>query len=215
MKDWDKLERYVEDCTSDEPEVLHRIWRRSNLRLVGGRMCSGHHQGRLLKMLVQISGARRILELGTFSGYASVCLSEALPPDGRLITIECDEELGDFIARTLSEAGVADRVEVRFGDALQRMAELETGSIDLLFMDADKREYPAYYREARRLVRPGGLIVADNTLWDGHVVESAYDGDPQTEGIREFNRMVKEDSEVEQVMLPLRDGLTLIRVISS
>ncbi len=206
------LEEYIDSHTTAEPVAVNRIWRRSNLHLVGGRMCSGHIQGRLLKMMVQIAGAKRVLELGTFSGYASVCLAEGLPEDGKLITIEHEEELEDFIRQSLHEAGVEDKVEVRFGDALELMAGMETGSVDLLFMDADKRSYPEYYKEARRLVRRGGLILADNTLWDGHVVEPAYENDPQTAAIRKFNDLVAEDPGVEQVILPLRDGLTVIRV---
>lgn len=212
MHESGKIEEYCAEMSSGEPEALHRIWRRSNLHLVGGRMCSGHLQGRLLAMLAELTGARRIVELGTFSGYATVCLGESLPPDGKLVTIERDEELADFISQSLSEAGVSDRVEVRFGDGLQRLSEIESRSIDLLFMDADKRQYPEYYREARRIVKGGGLIIADNTLWDGHVIDSRYDGDPQTEGIRQFNRLVREDAGVEKVLLPLRDGLTLIYV---
>lgn len=210
--DFDALDRYAELCSSPEPDALHRAWRRSNLHLVGGRMCSGHLQGRLLKLLVQISGARSVVELGTFSGYASVCLAEGLPPDGKLITMECDEELSDFIAQTLSESGVRDRVEVRFGDAVALLADIPNASVDLLFMDADKRQYPLYYNEAKRVVRKGGIILADNTLWDGHVIDPKYDADPQTMAIRDFNQIVARDTDVEQVLLPLRDGLTIIRV---
>ncbi len=183
-------------------------------------MCSGHIQGRLLKMLVQLTGARTVVELGAFSGYATICLAEGLPADGRLISIEHDDEKERIIRQGLARCGIQSpetpeherRVELWFGDALQMMASMPSGSVDLLFIDADKREYPGYYLESRRLVRPGGLIVADNTLWDGHVVDPAYDSDPQTRAIKAFNDMVAADRGVEQVMLPLRDGLTLIRV---
>lgn len=176
-------------------------------------MCSGHIQGRLLKMLAELCSARRILELGTFSGYATVCLAEGAGPEGRVVTVERHAELQPFILQTLREAGVERRVEVLIGDALALMAGMENGSFDMIFIDADKREYPAYYREARRLVGRGGVILADNTLWYGHVCDQSYDGDPQTKGIREFNRMVAADEGVEQVILPLRDGLTLIRIL--
>lgn len=209
----DFIEEYARDNSSPEPEALHRAWRRSNLHLIGGRMCSGHIQGRLLKMLAELSSARRILELGTFSGYATACLAEGVGPEGRVVTIERHAELLPFISQTLQESGVENRVEVLTGDALTLMGGMESGSFDMMFIDADKREYPVYYREARRIVRRGGLILADNTLWYGHVCDPAYDGDPQTEAIREFNRMVAADEGVEQVILPMRDGITLIRII--
>lgn len=211
----DSIYDYIEEHSDREPEALHRVWRRSNLRLVGGRMCSGALQGRLLRMLVEISGARRILELGTFTAYATVCLAEGLPEGdsgAKVTTLEANDEMEPFIRQTLRECGVEQRVELIVGPALESMAAMGEGSVDLMFIDADKREYPQYYKEARRLVRPGGLILADNTLWAGHVADPAYDRDPQTRGIREFNRLVAEDCGVEKVMLPLRDGLTLIRV---
>lgn len=206
------LEEYAEACSEAEPEALYDTWRRSNLHLVGGRMCSGHLQGRLLKMLVKICDAKRILELGTFSGYATACLAEGAGPEGKVISIERHEELTPFINRTLRDTGMEERVEVLFGDALQLMREMPSGGFDMMFIDADKKEYPAYYQEARRLVRRGGMILADNTLWYGHVIDPSYGSDPSTSAIREFNRMAASDEGVETVLLPLRDGLTLIRV---
>lgn len=206
------MEEYADAMTSAEPECLHNIWRRSNLHLYGGRMCSGHLQGRLLKMLVALTGARRVVELGTFTAYATVCLAEGLPEGGHVVTIEANDEMEDFIRQSLHEAGVGDKVQLVLGEAEDCLREMPPASVDLMFIDADKRCYCEYYALARRAVRPGGLIVADNTLWDGHVADPAYDGDPQTQGIRRFNAMVAEDPGVEQVLLPLRDGLTLIRI---
>ena len=175
-------------------------------------MCSGHLQGRFLRMLVRLTGARHILEIGSYSGYATVSLAEGLAEGGSVVTIEHDDELETPIRRTLRDCGVEDRVHLLIGDALTLMAQMESASIDFIFMDADKRQYPEYYVEARRLVRPGGLIVADNTLWDGHVIEAGHSHDPQTAAILRFNDMVAWDPGVEKVILPLRDGLSLIRV---
>lgn len=212
MKMEEELEEYICRHSDPEPEALWRAWRRSNLQLVGGRMCSGHLQGRFLRMLVRLTGARHILEIGCYSGYATVSLAEGLAEGGSVVTIEHDDELETHIRRTLRDCGVEDRVHLLIGDALTLMAQMESASIDFIFMDADKRQYPEYYVEARRLVRPGGLIVADNTLWDGHVIEAGHSHDPQTAAILRFNDMVARDPGVEKVILPLRDGLSLIRV---
>lgn len=209
----DEIEEYACRQSAPEPPALTEAWRRSNLRLVGGRMCSGHLQGRLLKMLVEISGANRILELGTFCGYSAACLAEGLGPEGSVVTIEHHEELLPYIRETLHSSGMANRVEVLTGDALTLMAALPERDFDMVFIDADKRDYPKYYHEAKRLVKKGGLILADNTLWYGHVADPAYDSDPQTRGVREFNRLVASDPDAETVLLPLRDGLTLVRMV--
>lgn len=206
------IENYARLHSDAEPECLRRIERLSNTRLMHGRMCSGHLQGRLLKMLTEMVRPQLVVELGTFSAYSAICIAQGLGSGARLITIEHNDELEDFIRERLSESGVEDKVELRIGDAMERLAEFEEASVDMMFIDADKRAYPCYYEEALRVVRPGGFIIADNTLWDGHVVDSAYDRDPQTIGIRSFNDMVAADPRVEKVMLPLRDGLTLIRV---
>ncbi len=205
------IEEYAEAHTSPEPEHLHRLVRSANLHLVNGRMCSGHQQGRLLAMLTAMARPRRVLELGTFAAYSALCIAEALADDARLLTIEHNDELEDFIRARLAESPHGHKVEPLFGDALELMADMEDASFDLIFIDADKRQYPAYYRQAMRLLAPGGTILADNTLWDGHVADIAYERDPQTRGIREFNELVAADTETWQVVLPLRDGLTIIR----
>lgn len=202
-----ELEDYILAHIDPEPEALRRIDRESNLRLVNGRMCSGHLQGRLLKMLERIAGARRVLELGTFSGYSALCLAEGLPADGELHSIEIDDELEDFIT---SNWEGDPRLHLHIGDAAEIMPQWPDGSFDLIFIDADKRHYPEYYAEARRLLRPGGLIIADNTLWSGHIADPAYDRDAQTRALRRFNDLVAADSGVEKMILPIRDGLTLI-----
>ena len=207
----ERLGDYARRHSDPEPAVLKRIERLSNTRLVHGRMCSGHLQGRLLKMLTEMIRPRRVVELGTFSAYSAICIAEGLPAGGHLVTIEHNDELEDFIRERLMESGVEERVSLRIGDAIERLAEFGSDSVDMMFIDADKRSYCDYFGEAMRIVRPGGFIIADNTLWDGHVVDPLYDKDPQTVGIRLFNDLVASDIRVEKVMLPLRDGLTLIR----
>lgn len=220
----DGLFDYIENHIDAEPEGLHRLMRRSNLRMVHGRMCSGHHQGRLLKMLVRLSGAKKVLELGAFTGYATLCLAEGVAEnlrdnpatssegevDARVDTIEIFDENEDFLREAFSDSEYGRLIRLIIGDALEVMPRLVENTYDLIFMDADKRYYPEFYREAKRLLRKGGLIIADNTLWDGHVIESGRH-DPQTLGIERFNNEVASDSEVEKVIIPLRDGLTLIR----
>lgn len=205
------IETYARLHSDPEPENLKRIERLSNTRLVHGRMCSGHLQGRLLKMLTGMIRPRLAVELGTFSAYSAICIAEALGSGSKLVTIEHNDELEDFIRERLAESGVGEKVELRIGDALECLAQFDADSVDMMFIDADKRAYSQYFEEAMRIVRPEGFIIADNTLWDGHVVDTAYDRDPQTIGIRRFNDIVAADPRVEKVMLPLRDGLTLIR----
>lgn len=206
------LEDYILQHIDGQPAVLGAIERSTNLRLINPRMCSGHLQGRLLKMLVRMTGARKILELGTFSGYSAICLAEGLDEDGVVHTIEIDDELEDFIRENLSKAGVEDKVCLHIGDALEILpALLKSEDFDMVFVDADKRRYAEYYNLLIDRLRSGALVVADNTLWDGHVIETdAQRHDAQTAGVKEFNDIVAADQRVEKVILPLRDGLTLI-----
>ncbi len=207
------LDRYIESHSSGEPEWLYRLNRLTNLRLLNGRMCSGAVQGRLLKMLTGMIAPRRALELGTFSGYSALCIAEGMAADGRLDTVEADDELEDFIREGFAHAPaeIADKITLHIGSALEAVGGMEPESYDFIFIDADKREYTAYYRAVMPLLRPGGYILADNTLWDGHVIDPAYDRDRQTMGVRRFNDTVASDPGVEKVLIPLRDGLTLIR----
>lgn len=204
------LEDYIEAHIDPEPEELRRIDRATNIRLLNGRMCSGHIQGRLLKMLVRMIRPRRVLELGTFSGYSALCMAEALEPGATLHTVEVDDELEDFIRANLASAPAGERITLHIGDAMETMRGWDDGAFDLIFIDADKRAYADYYGEALRLLQPGGFIIADNTLWDGHVVEGCRHSS-QTEGIIRFNDLVASDPRVEKAIVPLRDGLTLIR----
>lgn len=193
-----------------EPEYLYRLWRATNVHTIHGRMASGHLQGRLLKMLVEMIRPKRILEVGTFSGYSAISMAEGLDDDGRLYTFEINDEIEDFTRPWIEGSSVADKIEFIIGDALTEAPKLGI-EFDMAFIDGDKRTYCECYEMVLSILSPGGFILADNTLWDGHVADPAYDHDHQTQGIRRFNDHVAQDPRTEQVIIPLRDGLTLIR----
>ena len=174
-------------------------------------MASGHLQGRLLKMLVQMIRPKNILEVGTFSGYSALCMAEGLEDGGKIYTFEINDEQEDFTRPWIEESPVSDRVEFIVGDAITEAPRLGI-TFDMVFIDGDKRTYHETYDMAMEVVRKGGFIVADNTLWDGHVMDPAYDHDAQTLGIRRFNDHVANDRRVSRVILPLRDGMTIMRV---
>ena len=204
------LDEYILAHTEPEPEYLYRLWRATNIRTIHGRMASGHLQGRLLKMLVQMIRPQAILEVGTFSGYSAISMAEGLQEGGRLYTFEINDEMEDFTRPWIEGSEVADKIEFIIGDALTEAPKLGI-EFDMAFLDGDKRTYRECYEMVLSILRPGGFILADNTLWDGHVVDVAYNKDHQTQGITDFNDYVAADGRVEQVILPLRDGLTLIR----
>ena len=204
------IEDYILAYSEEEPEYLHRLWRSTNIRLLHGRMASGHLQGRLLKMLVEMIKPKNILEVGTFSGYSAICLAEGLEEGGKVWTFEINDEQEDFTRPWIEGSGVADKIEFVIGDAISEAPKLGI-EFDMAFIDGDKRTYIETYEMVMQVLRPGGFILADNTLWDGHVVDPAYDHDQQTIGIRRFNDYLKNDHRAEQVILPLRDGLSLIR----
>ena len=205
-----ELEQYVLGHIEPEPEYLYRLWRATNIHTIHGRMASGHLQGRLLKMLVKMIRPKNILEIGTFSGYSAISMAEGLDDDGRLYTYEINDEMEDFTRPWIEGSEVADKIEFIIGDALTEAPKLGI-AFDMVFMDGDKRTYRDCYEMVMTILKPGGFILADNTLWDGHVVDPAYDKDHQTQGIETFNDYIAQDARVEQVILPLRDGLTLIR----
>lgn len=206
------LEEYIEHHSTPENEALANITRNTHVHVLNPHMLSGHVQGRVLSMLSHMIRPQRILELGTFTAYSALCLAEGLDENGRLITIEHNDELEDTIRRHLSLSPLGDKIDLLIGDAKEILqSPLSNLPFDLVFIDADKREYCTYFDLVYPLVRPGGFILADNTLWDGHIVDPAYDRDAQTLGLRAFNDKIAADERVEQVILPLRDGLTLIR----
>lgn len=206
-----RLEAYIENHISREPENLGELERDTNLRRINGRMCSGHIQGRILKMLTGMIRPQNVLELGTFTGYSALCIAEGMAPDGKLVTVELEEELEEDIRDTFARSPYGSKIELRIGDAMEVCRTFPDNSFGMIFIDADKREYPLYYKEAKRLLTPGGYIIADNVLWDGHVME-AERHDAQTEGVRKFNRLVAEDPDMEVAILPIRDGLSIIRL---
>ena len=218
------LEEYISEHSTPENEVLADITRETYVHVLNPHMLSGHVQGRVLSMLSYMIKPRLILELGTFTGYSALCLAEGLAEGGKLITIEHNDELEETIRRNISKSPLSEKIELIIGDAkevLQRsglsgdagLCSFSEAVYDLVFIDADKREYCAYLDLVYPLVPVGGFILADNTLWDGHIIDPAYDKDKQTLGLRAFNDKLKEDDRFEQVILPLRDGLTIIRKI--
>ena len=208
------IERYMIECSSPQGEALDWLQKQTNIRTNHARMLSGPVQGRFLKMIVEMCGARRVLELGSFTGYSGICLASGLPEDGHLDTLEINDELEDLILEGFSRAGLRERISLHIGDCLEtlkRFREEGREPDDLVFIDANKRDYPEYYELVFDLVRPGGWILADNVLWDGKVALDPMPQDRQTLGIDSFNRRVASDPRVESVIIPIRDGLNLIR----
>ena len=204
-----ELEQYILAHIDPEGDYLHRLWRATNIHLLHGRMASGHLQGRLLKMLVRMVRPKNILEVGTFSGYSAICMAEGLDEGGTVYTYEIDDELEDFTRPWIEGSPVADRIRFIIGDAIIEAPMLGV-TFDMAFIDGDKRTYVEAYEMALKVLRPGGFILADNTLWDGHVLEKPRPTDRQTIGIEAFNDFIASDGRVEKVILPLRDGLTLL-----
>lgn len=203
---------YIEQHSTPESEALRQIVHTTHIEMINPRMMSGHIQGRVLSMFSQMIRPQRILELGTFTAYSTLCLAEGLADDGTLVTLEHNDELEDMILRNLALSPLGEKVQLVIGDAMEWLvAQSSDWLYDLVFIDADKREYSAYLDAVLPLVRPGGWILADNTLWDGHIIEEAYDRDKQTLALRAFNDKVAQDERLDKVILPLRDGLTIIR----
>lgn len=206
----DEIEEYIGAHIEAEPEQLHRLYRRTHLTRLYPRMCSGHIQGRLLSMISHMVSPSSILELGAFTGYSTLCLAEGLRPGGRLVTVEIDDELEDDLRREFDASPYGDAIEIAVGDALEVVPRLE-GMWDLVFIDANKRFYPEYFEMVVDRVPSGGYILADNTLWDGKIAREPKPTDPQSVGIMRFNDLVARDPRVVTVMLPVRDGLTIMR----
>ncbi len=207
------LEKYISDHTSAEGDLLKELDRQTHLQVVQPRMLSGHVQGRLLTMLVQMMCPERVLEIGTFTGYSALCIAAGLESGAELHTIEVDDELESIAASFFARSEHAAKIYHHIGSALEITPTLGK-TFDMVFMDGDKREYPAYYEMlmSGELLKSGSVIIADNILWSGKVVEPLQRGDKHTRALLEFNDMVVNDPRVECVILPIRDGLTLIRV---
>ncbi len=203
------LDQYICEHSEPEGDYLYRLWRATNIHTLHGRMSSGYLQGRILKMFVRMIRPRNILEVGTFSGYSAICMAEGLPAGGKIYTFEINDEMEDLTRRWIENSPVADKIELHIGDANEE-APLLGLTFDMAFIDGDKRTYLKTYETVMSLLRPGGFILADNTLWDGHVIDPRYEHDAQTAGIRRFNDFVAADPRTEDIILPVRDGLTLI-----
>jgi len=204
------IDRYILDHIDEEDPLLAELDRETHLKVLGARMISGHLQGQVLTMLSKMICPKTVLELGTFTGYSAICLAKGLPDDGKLVTIEVDDELEALAHKYFEKAGLAEKIDQRIGSALEIIPTLNE-KFDLVFMDADKREYVQYYELLIDRLESGAWILADNTLWNGKVLDEPKPDDLQTKGILEFNALIKKDDRVEKVILPLRDGLTLIR----
>ena len=204
------IDEYILDHIDAESDYLKALYRATHVKLLRPRMASGHLQGRMLKMFVQMIRPQTVLEIGTYSGYSALCLAEGLPEGGMLHTFEINDEQEDFTRPWLENSPWAEKITFHIGDALVSVPQLGV-RFDLAFIDGDKRRYIEYYEMVLKYLNPGGYIIADNTLWDGHVLEAPHPTDKQTIGIKTFNDLVARDSRVEKVILPLRDGLTIIR----
>lgn len=207
-----EINEYAEKHTSAESELLQNLNRDTQTKVLRPRMLSGHLQGRLLSMLSKMIRPERILEIGTYTGYSALCLAEGLTESGKLYTIDVNEELEDFANAYFEKSPYADKIEMIVGDAMELIPELKE-TWDLIFIDADKLNYSNYYDLIIKDLKPGGIIIADNVLWSGKVTEEVNPQDKDTKALLEFNDMVTKDPRVENVLLPVRDGLMVIRKI--
>jgi predicted O-methyltransferase YrrM len=203
------IENYILSHIDDERDLLKQLNRDAHVNLLKPRMLSGHLQGRMLNMFCRMMQPKYILEIGTYTAYATLCLAESAANDAEIHTIEVNDELEDFIMKYLHKTKLKDKIHLHIGDAMEIIPGIDR-MFDMVFIDANKRHYIEYYNLIFDKVRPGGLIIADNTLWDGHVLDNPKPSDKQTIGIQAFNDMLAKDERVEKVILPVRDGLTLI-----
>jgi predicted O-methyltransferase YrrM len=202
-------ETYILSHIDEEDKHLADLYRKAHIRLLRPRMLAGHLQGRILKMLVRLHRPQRILEIGTYTGYATLCLAEGLPEGGEIHTVEIDDEMEDFIREQFEQSPLKDRIRLHIGDVRKIILCLD-GCFDMVYIDGDKRDYCEYYDCVFDKVRSGGVILADNTLWNGKVLEKPDSNDKQSLGIIRFNEKIKQDTRIEKIILPLRDGLTVI-----
>ncbi len=206
----DKFFEYADYLTSEEDEILYQLRRETYLKTLFPRMISGHIQGKFLEILSKIYSPEKILEIGTYTGYSTICLARGLKQNGKLITIEKNDELEPIITKYLTKANLHEQVQVIFGDALEILPGLND-KFDLVFIDAEKRYYPEFYKLSFDKVKIGGIIIIDNIFWNGKVFENKLTMDSYTKGVVELNELIKQDNRVEQVALPFRDGLLIVR----
>lgn len=210
----DSLQQYLTDHSENEPEYLADLSRETHLKVLQPRMITGHYQGRVLSMLSKIMMPQRILEIGTYTGYSALCLAEGLPHTGELHTIDINEELVDIQRKYFDRSGYSNQIIQHTGNALELIPQLQM-EFDMVFIDAEKKEYQRYFEVVLPKTRPGSIILSDNVLWSGKVVEPLDPSDKATKALLDYNKMLKEDPRIETVMLPVRDGLTLSRVLGS
>ena len=205
-----KLDDYVCAHTENEPAVLADLNRRTHVSILQPRMLSGHYQGRLLSMLAHMIQPKRVLEIGTYTGYSALCFAEGLQEGGKVTTVDVNEELEEFVQSYIEKANCSDKVEYIVGDAMEVVAKMDE-QFDLVFIDADKKNYCNYYELVFDKVKPGGYIIADNVLWSGKVLEDYDSLDRETKILMDYNKMVHEDDRVQEILLPIRDGLMIAR----
>lgn len=206
----DELDKYVCDHSENEPKVLHDLNRETHLNVLKPRMLSGHYQGRVLSIFSHLTQPKRILEIGSYTGYSAICLAEGMQDGGELITIDRNDELESLVQEYIERSENSGRIVQKIGDAMEIIPKLE-GEFDLVFIDADKSNYLNYYKMIIDKVPSGGVILIDNVLWSGKVVEETAKGDKDTAVLKELNAFVHNDERVQEVILPIRDGLTVIR----
>jgi caffeoyl-CoA O-methyltransferase len=208
----DNIENYSEAHSSNEPELLKQLSKETWQKVLQPRMLSGNYQGRLLSLISKLHRPKNILELGTYTGYSALCMAEGMQKDGKLITIDINEELQPLSSKYFKLAGFEKNIEQKIGNAIDIIPTLDY-SFDMVFIDADKSNYINYFNMIIDKLNPGALIISDNVLWSGKVVEKVDEKDIDTKVLIEYNKLLKEDSRLETVLLPIRDGLTLSRVI--
>ena len=208
--EFDPLLHYIETFSGEEDELLNQLNRETHLKVVNPRMLSGHVQGKFLEFISRMLRPKYILEIGTFTGYSAICLARGLQSEGKLVTIEKNDELSVYAQKYFKRAGLDKKIELRVGDALEIIPSLDL-PFDLVFIDGEKREYPEYYQQVIEKMNAGGYLIADNVLWGGKIIHKAASDDPETSAIRKFNEMVKNDSRMDNVILSIRDGLNIVR----
>ncbi|NNM19388.1 MAG: O-methyltransferase [Croceitalea sp.] len=206
------LEQYITENSEDEPALLSSLTRETHLKIVQPRMITGHYQGRFLSLLSKIIAPKKILEIGTYTGYSAICLADGLASNGTLHTIEINEELVDIQHRYFKQSGYENQIVQHIGDAMEVIPKINM-VFDLVFIDAEKTNYDAYFEAVLTKTRPGSVILSDNVLWSGKVIEPLQKSDKATKSLLDYNKKLKEDSRVETIILPIRDGLTLSRVL--
>ena len=207
-----ELEKYIADHTDKEPSLLYKLYRETNQKVINPRMLAGHVQGRVISMISHMVNPKRILEIGTYTGYSALCWAEGLAEDGKIVTIDINEELEPMVARYIEEGGYSKKIEQRIGPALDIIPTLEE-EWDIVFIDADKPNYCNYFDAIIDRLKPGALIIADNVLWSGKIVDHSKKWDKSTKAIDEYNKKVQADSRVQSVLFPVRDGFTVSRVV--